>query len=175
MNRLFWGLLFCLLDYDLTVGTAVIGLLPDFLGFFLVMKGMEELAGENRFFDRGRHLAFGMIIVSGILYVADLMNPGSMARVWLWSLELIGLVASLVLIRMMITGILWLEQDNGLKLRDDLLKSFWLILIVICPLCHIVSWLPLVGDVCRMASTAVSALFLAVLWSSRKAFYEGIK
>lgn len=174
MNRLFWGLLFCLLDYKLTVGTAVIGLLPDFLGFFLLMKGMEELSGENRFFDRGRHLAFGMIIVSVILYAADLMNPGSMAHVWFWALELIGLVVMLVLIRMMITGILWLEHDNGLKLRGDLLKSFWLILIVICPLGHIVSWLPLVGDVCRIAAGVVSFLFLAVFWSSRKAFYEGV-
>ena len=75
MNRLFWGLFLCLLDYEITVGTAVLDLLPDYLGFFLVMKGMEQLAGENSFFDRGRHLAFGMIIVSVILFIADLMNP----------------------------------------------------------------------------------------------------
>lgn len=175
MNRLFWGLFLCLLDYEITVGTAVLDLLPDYLGFFLVMKGMEQLAGENSFFDRGRHLAFGMIIVSVILFIADLMNPAGMVRVWLWALELIGLIILLVLIRMNITGILWLERDHNLKLRGDLLKSLWLILIVICPLCHIFSWVPLVGDICRMASTVVSALFLAVFWDSRKSFVQGTK
>lgn len=175
MNCLFWGLLLCLLDFDIAVGTAVIGLLPDFLGFFLVMKGLEQLAEENRFFSRGRHYAFGLLILSVILYVADLMNPGSMVKVWLWALELVGLIVLLVLIRMVITGILWLERDNGLKLRGDLLKSMWTILIVICPLCHIVSWLPLVGDICRMASTVVSALFLAVFWDSRKSLYQDMK
>lgn len=172
MNRLFWGLLFCLLDYELTVGTAVIGLLPDFLGYFLIMKGMEELAVENRFFDRGRHIAFGLLIVSVILYAADLMNPGYMMKVWLWALELIGLVIMLVLIRMIVTGILWMEHDRSLKLRGDLLKSMWTILIVICPLCHIFSWLPLVGDICRMAATVVGALFLAAFWDSRRSYYQ---
>ena len=76
---------------------------------------------------------------------------------------------------MNITGILWLERDHNLKLRGDLLKSLWLILIVICPLCHIFSWVPLVGDICRMASTVVSALFLAVFWDSRKSFVQGTK
>ena len=171
MNRLFWGLLLCLLDSEITVGTAVIGLLPDFLGFFLVMKGMQELSAENRFFDRGRHLAFGMILLSAICYGADLMNPASQTAVWLWGLELIGVIILLILIRMIITGILWLEHDNGLQLRGSLLKTLWKILIVICPLCQIFSWIPLVGDVCRMASFVVSALFLAVFWDSRRAFY----
>ena len=172
MNRLFWVLLLCLLDYEVTVGTAVFGLLPDFLGYFLIMKGMEELAGENRFFDRGRHIAFGLMIAAVVFYGADLMNPGYMVKVWLWALELAALVITLVLIRMIVTGILWLERDLNLKLRGDLLKSMWSILIIICPLCHIFSWLPLVGDICRMASTVVGALFLAVFWDSRKSYYQ---
>ena len=175
MNRLFWGLLFCLLDYDVTVGTAVFGLLPDFLGYFLMMKGMEELAGENRFFDRGRHMAFGLMIAGVILYGADLMNPGGMTRVIFWAAELAVLVIRLVLLRVIIAGILRMEQDRGLQLRGDLLKSMWTILIVICPLAGLVSWLPLVGDICRMASAVVSVLFLAVFRDSRKEFCQAGK
>lgn len=175
MNRLFWGLLFCLLDYEVTVGSAVFGLLPDFLGFYLMMKGMEELAGENRFFDRGRHMAFGLMIASVILYVADLMNPGVMVRVTLWAVELIVLVILLVLLRMIIIGILWLEKDHSVQLRGDLLKSLWMILIVICPLGALVYWVPMVGDICHMASAVVSVLFLAAFWDSRKAFYKSVK
>lgn len=175
MNRLFWGLFLCLLDYDVTVGTAVFGLLPDFIGYFLMMKGMAELAGENRFFDRGRHLAFVMAVVSAVLYIAHLADPDSMASVVLWTVELVVLVVQLILVRMIIFGVAGLEREHELTMRSELLKSMWLILIVIYPLAHIVSWLPLVGDICGMASVVVGALFLAVFWDSRKAFYQSEK
>lgn len=175
MNRLFWGLLLCLLDYDVTVGSMVIGLLPDFLGFYLMMKGLEQLAGENRFFDRGRHIAFGLAVAALILYAADLMDPGVMGRVLLWAAELIVMVVQLVLIRMIITGILWVERDHAVELKGGLLKSLWSILIVVCPLCELVYWLPMVGDICHMASAVVSLLFLAAFWDSRKSFYKSMK
>ena len=40
MNRLFWGFFFVLIDVKLSVGSAVFDLLPDFLGFWMIMKGM---------------------------------------------------------------------------------------------------------------------------------------
>ena len=172
MNRLFWGLLFCLLDYEVTVGTAVFGLLPDFLGYFLMMKGMEELASENRFFDRGRHMCFGLAIASVILYIFDLLDPGYRTQVVLWAVELAELVIRLVLLRMIVSGVLWLEHDNGLQLHGTTLRSIWKILIIIAPLCHMVSWIPLVGGICAMASVVVAALFLAAFWSCRKEYKQ---
>lgn len=172
MNRLFWGLLFCLLDYEVKLGSAVLELLPDFLGFYLLMKGMEQLAGENRFFDRGRHLAFGLIIAAVILYIGDLTDPDVMVRMVLWAGKLGVLVAQLILIRMIITGILWLEKDRAMQLKGSLLKSLWTILIVFGPLSALLNWMPMVGDVCHLASTVVSLLFLAAFWNSRKAFYQ---
>lgn len=174
MNRLFWGLFLCLLDYDIKVGSMVIGLLPDFLGFFLMMKGLQQLAGENRFFGRGQHMAFGLMIPAVILYAADLLDPGVMARVVLYGVQLVVLVVQLVLIRVIITGLLHLERDRNVQLKGSFLKSIWSILIVICPLCALVYWIPMVGDICYFASAVVSLLFLAAFWDSRKAFYKSV-
>lgn len=158
MNHLFWGLLFCLLDLDVTVGSAVIGILPDAVGYFLLMKGMTALAEENDHFDKGRHVAFGLCIVSAILYGANLMNPDSMTRVWLWVLGLAEQIAMILLIRKIVAG---LGQPEGLK-------AMWMILAVIQPLCHLLSWIPLVGPVCTVASAVTGVLFLATFWKSRK-------
>lgn len=170
MNRLFWGFFFCLLDVKFTVGRATFELLPDFIGYLLVMKGMEELAGENKFFDRGRHGAFGMVIVSLVLYGADLMDPDTNARVGLWVLELAALIGQLVILRAAISGIGCIASDYKLDLRCERLWSMWLVLAVLDPICHLLSWVPLVGSVCKAASLVTGACFLLALFDTRKRF-----
>lgn len=168
MDRLFWGLFFCLLDIKKTVGTAVFDLFPDFIGFFLVMKGMEALAGENKFFDRGRHWSFGMIIVSVILYTGDLMDPDTMTKVWLWALGFGGLAAELVILRQAVRGIGQMEKDHGLDLHSERLRAMWLALAVLGPVCHLLNWIPLVGTVCAVAQTVTGACFLVAMFDTKK-------
>lgn len=162
MNRLFWGLFFVLLDLKTTVGTAVIEVLPDFIGFYLMMKGMESLAGKSDRFDRGRHWCFGLAIVGGILFGADLMNPDTMAKVWLWAIGLAALILTLVLIRAAVRGI----RDMGRNTQNA--DAMWMILAVMQVICHLLNWVPLVGSVCNGVSMAIGALFLIVLYSTLK-------
>ena len=157
MDHLFWGLLFCLIDVEVTVGRAVFGLLPDFIGYFLLMKGMTALAGESRFFDRGRHWAFGLCILSAVLWGAELMDPDTGTKLGLWALELAERIVLLVLIR----GIV---AELG---RPEGLNAMWLTLAVMQPMCHLLGWIPLVGTVCSAASAVVSLLFLAAFRGKR--------
>lgn len=161
MIRLFWGLFFVLLDYKVTVGTAVIEILPDVLGFYLLMKGMEAMAGESRCFDLGRHWAFAMSLISGVLFLADLMNADTMMRVWLWAAELAALVICLCILKMIVTGL----QEMG-KSGVETIGSLWLILAVLLPLCRLLSWVPVVGTVSNWAANLASGLFLLAFYRS---------
>ena len=156
MNRLFWGLFFVLLDYKVKIGTAVVEILPDFVGFYLLMRGMESLGEKSSRFDRGRHMAFAMTIVSGLLFGADLLNPDTHTKVWLWIAGVAALAAGLGIVRCTVLGL----EDMGKGTEN--LKGMWLILTVLHMLCGVVSWVPLVGDVCGIVSVATGALFLAI-------------
>jgi hypothetical protein len=35
MQSLFWGLFFIFLDFNVTLGNSVVGLIPDFVGYIL--------------------------------------------------------------------------------------------------------------------------------------------
>ena len=155
MIRLFWGLLFALLDYKVSIGTAVVDILPDFVGFFLLMRGMESLADQSRCFDMGRHWAFGMSLLSSVLFLGDLVNPEAMTRVWLWAAELGGLAVTLFVVKRILTGL----KQMG-KSGTEVLSSIWLILAVLLPLCHLLSWVPLVGNICNWAAILAAGLFL---------------
>lgn len=163
MNRLFWGLFFVLLDYKVSLGRAVFEILPDFVGYILLMKGMESLAGESRIFNRGRHWAFAMALVTGVLYLADLTDPDTMTRVWLWAGELAGLAVMLILVRAVLKG---LEQTGRGKMETA--NNIWLILAVLLPMCHLFSWVPMVGGICAWAGLLTSGLFLATLYRAIK-------
>ena len=156
MHRLFWGLLFVLLDWPVTVGRATVEILPDFLGFYLLMRAMERMADRSVRFNRGRHWAFGLSLLSGILFTADLLDPEAMARVWLWALALAQLVVTLVLLGVIRRGLSEMGRDT------ERLKAMEGILWAVLPICHLVSWVPLVGSVCRVAALVTAGLYLAV-------------
>ena len=162
MNRLFWGLFFVILDYKVKIGTAAVEIVPDFVGFFLLMRGMESLAEKSSRFDRGRHVAFGMAIVSGLLFGGDLLNLDTRGQVWLWGAGMVSLVIGLLFVRCVIRGL----EDSGR--RTENLKGMWLILAVLQILCGLFSWVPLVGDICEVVSTATGALFLVIFIKETK-------
>jgi hypothetical protein len=155
MIRLFWGLFFVLLDYKVSVGSAVIEVLPDFVGFFLLMKGMESLADKSIAFDRGRHLAFAMSLFTGVLFLADLMAPDSRMQIWLWLLELGAMIIGLCILKMILSGF----RQMG-RCGTENANSLWVILLVLLPLCHLLSWVPVVGPACGWAGMLASGLFL---------------
>lgn len=170
MNCIFWGLALALVDVDLTLGTMTLELLPDFLGFFLIMKGMTSLAGENKFFNLGRHLAFGLAIAYFIVFVANLMDPESMAKVLLWCFELAALIGQLMLMKKIVAGVRQLELDENRDLKGERIQAMWLILVLLSPLAHLVSWVPIVGGVCGIAELLVGILFLAAFRECAKQY-----
>lgn len=162
MDRLFWGLIFVLLDWKVTLGTATIGLLPDFLGFYLIMKGMESLAAKSGAFNKGRHLAFGLAILSAILYGADLMNPDTAAKVVFWALGLAELAGMLILLRLAVMGCAETGKDN------QTLSGMWQVLAVLQSICYLANWIPLVGRICGFVSLGVGILFLICFYTAIK-------
>lgn len=148
MHRLFWGLFFVLLDLNLTVGRATFEVLPDFVGYFLLMKGMEELFAEDGRFGRHRHVAFGLFLLSLMLYGAGLLNLQPMGKVWLWGLELVCLAVFLWLTRAIVAG------------GSEQIRSLYLIVAVMQFLCHALGWVPLVGRICAAAALVTGVVFL---------------
>ena len=139
--KLFLGLIFILLDFEIKYGSAVIGLLPDFIGYFLVMKELEKWD------DPWRHGAFGLMLVSIVLFVVDLTDPGTEAGLVLWCVEFLAGIGMLVLLHRIV---------RSCKGPRELFPVF----ACICVLAMLLGWLPLVGTVCQVAHGVVAVCFL---------------
>ena len=172
MNRLFWGLLFVVLDYELKIGSVMLGLLPDFVGYWLLMKGMESLAEESVYFDRGRHWAFGLMLVHLVLYGGDLLDPPTMTALGLWVLGLVGHAVGLYLVNRMIAGIRQMEKNCGRDLQSEKLKFMWLIQAVMGTLSYLLNWVPLVKTFAALASAVTAICLLAAMYGTKKRYEE---
>lgn len=172
MNRLFWGLFFVVLDFDLTLGSASIGLLPDFIGYYLLMKGMEELAEESEYFDKGRHWAFAMVLASAIVYVAGFLELSSGTAVGIWALGLVLYCVGLYVLYAMVSGIRQLERNDDRDLQAEKLKTMWLIQAVMGLIGYLLSWVPLVGIFAALAAGVTAICMLAAMYGTKKRYQE---
>lgn len=153
MNHLFWGFFLILIDVKMTVGSAVFDILPDFLGFWLIMKGMESLAEQSVSFDRGRHGAFGLGILGAILFGMELMNPDITGKLWLWGLGLLAEAGALVLLFLTVRSI---RADESAARLQGLLT----VVAVMQILAHMMGWVPVVGKITMVAAMIGSICFL---------------
>lgn len=53
MTYIFVGFVLILIDLTISVGKGVLDILPDFVGYILILKAMQGLAKRNPHFERG--------------------------------------------------------------------------------------------------------------------------
>ncbi len=170
MNYLFWGVFFLVLNFNVTIGSCTVDVLPNFVGYFLLMKGMSGLSEESDAFAKGRHWAFGMMIFSTVLFVLDLMNLSVHGAVKTWGLGLVAMSATLIVLYLLVSGVEQMEQRHCWDLDSVRLRNMWMIQVVLTPIIYLLSWIPMVGMVCVLASGVVSLVFLVALHGSKRRY-----
>ena len=76
MKKIFWGMLFVFFNFTLTFGSSKLGLIPDFVGYLLMLSGVAELRGESECFVKAKPALIVMTIISLLFYIADFLGFG---------------------------------------------------------------------------------------------------
>ena len=93
MSKIFVGLLLVFLDINFTFNTTTIGLLPDFIGYFILIGGLAEMAAVNSHFGKARPFAIAMAIYTLILYILDLIGLSAALG---YAATILGLLSTLI-------------------------------------------------------------------------------
>lgn len=170
MDRIFFGMLFVLLDIEWNIGDRTIGLLPDWLGYWWLFRGFWELEDEWDGFRKWRNPALGLGVYSLVLYILDLLVLTVRQEFLLWAAGLIAAAAAAVMARVVVQGVGHLENSYGQDLQGRKLGNLWVYLAVILALDGLLNWIPVVGTGCAVASFAMGLCWLAALWGVRKTY-----
>ena len=172
MNELFIGMLLVFLDVNIGFNNHIFDILPDFVGYFLMMRGLEALNGKSRYFEKARPVALGMAIYSAVLYAVDVLAVTVYSRFVSFCLGILALAASLLLGWWIVSGVREMERYQNRDLDGEKLQNFWLYMAIIQGITYACSWIPLVGTMGSIAALVMNICFLAAFYRT-KTLYEG--
>lgn len=172
MNNLFTGMIFVFLGFNITFGNSKFDILPDFIGFYLIFKGLEELQDKSDNFTKIKSFAFGLTIYSFVLFIINLFAASySMGYLGI----LLGIAYTIILIYVsykIILGIIDIEINHNVFLNSQKLMSNWRIMITFNILIFFILFIPFISIVFIILNIVFTILYLISFNESKNLYYQ---
>ena len=160
MNNIFIGFLLIFLDYNLTLNASQIGLIPDFAGYLVMIRGLAEMNGESRQFGAARPWASGMAVYTGLLYALDLFGISASIGAVSFLLGFASTAVSLYISYLIVMGVRETQEDRGADLNAEKLRSLWALMAMIQVVTYLLLLVPGLNVVSLVAAFIISVFFL---------------
>lgn len=170
MKNIFTGFIFIFLDINFNFNLFKIDVLPDFVGYILMIKGLTEMSEQSPLFIKVKPYAIGMAVYTAILYCMDLLSVSF--EPWLYLLVLVSTVISLSISFGIITGVKEIEEKFGTDLNGISLKSTWTFFAVFNIASLVFLWVPVLAIICVVVAGISSICFLVAFNRSKKLYYQ---
>lgn len=173
MRRIFIGMLFVFINFNLDLGASRIGLIPSFVGNYLIYKGLHELDGLSDRFTRTIPFAKGMAIYSAICYALDIFGL-SFSPWWylVYILGLISIIFTFYISRNIILGIKDIEIAREQDLNSRLLYSLLKLQTVLSLLSFVLLETPTLLPVSAVVTFLIELAYLFIFNSTKELFYS---
>lgn len=173
VRNIFIGLLFVLLDFTLNFGMSRIGLIPDFVGYIFILKGLDELRRESEYFAKAKPFATGMLVYTSVLYALNLLGLSLLAgQMFALILALVSTVISLYVLYNIVMGVSDMERTQGRNLNTDQLYKMWKVLAILSVVLYVLMFIPPLALMTIIALLIINIIFL-VAFNKSKNLYEG--
>lgn len=171
MRNIFIGLLFIFLDFHIDFDATRIGLIPDFIGYIIMINGLNELSFKNMRFSKIRPFAVGMAIYTGVLYAFDLLavsfNLGGLSLL----LGLASTIISLYISYNIVMGVKDMELAYSQQLNGDNLLTIWKVVAVLSLAIYLLFFIPALGILCVIGNIVVAIIFLVSFNKTKNLYY----
>lgn len=172
MKKIFIGFLLIFLDFNVNLGNAQLGLIPDFIGYIVMINGLGEMAGESGLFLKVKPYATGMAVYTGILYLMDLFGISASLGAFSYLLAIASTVISLYISYNIVMGVKDLELKYSALFNGDSLKSTWTLLAVFNIVVYISLLIPALAIICIIVTVIVAIFFLVAFYKSQTLYDE---
>lgn len=171
MGKIFIGLIFIFINFNLSFGAITIGLIPNFVGYIFMIIGLNELKNESDYFNKVRPFAIAMCIYNVITYAIDLFGISYSIMFLGIILGLISTAVSLYISYNIVSGVIDIENKRSVDINGSKLKSRWNLLAVFQVVCVLTLYIPFLSIVCMLIAVVFTIMFL-VEYRKTKNMYE---
>lgn len=167
MKELFLGMMLVFLDVKIGIGQFTADILPDFVGWYLMLPGLAKLGSQSVHFRKSRPLVLVMVIGTAVLYVMELSAGTLSSKVLNFFLGAAALIISLLVGYRIVSGIRDLERRQNRDLEGEKLQNLWLYTAVIHGIAYACGWIPMVGTMGSVAALVMSVCFLTAFYRTQ--------
>ncbi|MEG0961920.1 MAG: hypothetical protein RSD28_07615 [Lachnospiraceae bacterium] len=172
MTSIFIGMLLVLLNLNITVGVSCIELLPDFIGYWFIMKGLAECSAESARLELARPWAGGMVIYSGLIFGMNLLGSGASLGWIARMLSLISLGAILYISYYVVMGLVELEEKYQWELQTGALQKIFRIMALISIICFVWRWIGVFQLICSIVNNAAVIGYLLLFYRTKTQYAQ---
>lgn len=169
MGKILVGLCMVLLEFNINLETAVIGLIPDFIGYILLVMGLKEMVSESGFFQKSIPLSAGMAVYSAVCYLLDLLG---ITGVYDFILGMINTACFFYILYLMIKGIEEMQTKSGKNLYTDNLNSIWLCLLVLYAGAYLLLFIPILSSICIISGSVATIILVWYIYKAKEEYYK---
>ena len=180
MKKLFWGFFFIYLNFNLNVNQYSLNVLPDFVGYIFLIKGIDPLNGESTFFEKARPFSVGMAVYTAVLWGGALWGVTAGGGMVVRLLSLLATVVGLYISWLLIQGVAEIEEAHAVDLNKERLLSLWKALVAVEVIINVLQLMLNLANVGILTVLSVMLMILGLIviilylltWKNTAAIWE---
>lgn len=166
MKKIFWSIVIILLDFNLTAAGYSVGLIPDFIGFWLLSEAIIEFKEQSVYFQKVHSLTSFMIFFSLISYCLDCLSGNISNYLLLFVIQLFYTLMCLYVIYLILLGLKDTELLKGIDLKTSKVFRYFIIYAVVTITIIIQIFIPSYMLMRYIATLVTCPIFLIELYRS---------
>ena len=158
MENFFIALVFIFLNFNITVSNHAVGLIPTFVGYIFIKRGVAEFEGKVPHFEKLKLFCKIMIAVGIVVYIMDFLalNIGAMYFI----VSIIMLAAAVYTSFNVVEGVLYLEETKQVDLLGAQTRRMWKVLVIGAVAATVTVFIPFLNIIATLANLVCTILFL---------------
>lgn len=173
MKKIFVGFIFVLLNFTIDIGVVKIGLIPNFVGYFLILKGIGDLRENAQYFTWTHPTSAFFTVYSLVIYILDLTGVLVKNTILSTISGVMSTIAAVLMMYLIVNGMCRLEKEKRVFLDAEYLKKIWMVICLIDVTLYISLLAPSLIVIFMFASLVATIVFLVTFYQSMGK-YEGV-
>lgn len=138
MIKLALGMLFILMNFSLDIGELSINILPEFVGYLLILSAVDKLKTKSAYFDKMSGLLFFMAMYKIADYIVSMLNvnAGMIATVFFYG-GIVATILGLIIQYRVFCGIDEIAYNDDVRVKTGRIFVLYKINVVITVLAYL--------------------------------------
>lgn len=168
MNNIFIAFIFILFNFSLDLNGHMLNLIPTFIGYWFLYKGLVELQEKCSRFTRVVSWTKGMLVFATLNWGVQLIFSD---LGWgLTVLQLVEVLFNLIITYQVIVGLIEYEKERQIDIYALKLRSAWMVAIILSLLVSIFMVIPIVYQIGVVLSFIANVYVIVRLYKTKQAY-----